>query len=221
MTRVGFILSGCGFMDGSEIHESVVAMLALEEAGAKLRMLAPSIPQTKVTDHLTGKETDQKRQVLTESARIARGKVEELGTVTPDDFDAIVMPGGFGAALNLCNFATEGENMTVNKELERLLLGMHEAKKPIGAICIAPVILAKLFGSQNARITIGTDQETADKLKQLGADHMLCKVHNCVVDEKNLLVTTPAYMLAESVKDIHAGIRKLVDEVIRLAKKGN
>lgn len=219
MTRVGLVLSGSGFKDGSEIQEAVIAMLALEEAGATVVCLAPDV-ELVTTRHLPDGDGAAlpRRNVLEESARIARGQVRDLQAVSEHDFDAIVLPGGFGAALNLSTFATEGTGMTVEPGLERLLRAMYAAKKPIGAICIAPVIIAKLFGPSGVRLTIGTDRDTAAAVTALGAVHVDCEVTGCVTDEAQKIVTTPAYMLAESVKDIHQGIRRLAGEVVRFAK---
>jgi enhancing lycopene biosynthesis protein 2 len=216
---VGVVLSGCGFKDGSEIHESVIAMLALEEAGASLEIFAPDLAQAAVVDHLTGEQVSPSRNILRESARIARGKIRDLAKAKAEDLDAIVLPGGFGAATNLCNFAASGTDMTVNPQLVRLLEKAHELGKPIGAICIAPVILAKVFGRYSCRLTIGTDLETAHSIEKMGAKHVLCNVQDIVVDDQNKLVTTPAYMLGHSVRDIHQGIRKLADEVVRQVKR--
>lgn len=217
--RVGLVLSGCGFKDGSEIHESVLAMLALEEAGAKLEIFAPDSAQSAVVDHLTSEKLNVSRNILHESARIARGQIQDLGKARAEDLDAIVLPGGFGAATNLCNFATNGADMTVNTQLVRLLKEAHAFGKPIGAICIAPVILAKVFGQSGCRITIGKDAETAQSVERMGAKHVPCSVQDIVIDEQNKLVTTPAYMLGHSVRDIHQGIRKLADEVVRQVKR--
>ena len=217
--RVGLVLSGCGFKDGSEIHESVLAMLALEEAGAKLQIFAPDLAQAAVIDHLTGEKIPTSRNMLHEAARIARGHIQDLAKVKVEDIDAVVIPGGLGAATNLCNFATHGADMTVNPHLVRLLEKAHELQKPIGAICIAPVILAKVFGKKGCRVTIGNDHETAQTLSRMGATHVNCAVDGIVVDEANRLVTTPAYMLGQSVRDIHHGIRKLADEVVRQVKR--
>lgn len=216
--RVAVILSGAGFQDGTEIQEAVVAMLTLEEAGAELVYFAPSVPQAQVSNHLTGASVAESRNVLEESARITRGNIRDLKEAVPTDLDAVVLPGGYGAALNLCDFAAKGAAMTVHPDVERLLVAMHKARKPIGAICIAPAILAKLFGAAGARLTIGGDRDTAAALGKLGATHVDCPVNDIVVDEQNRLVTTPAYMLAASVKDIHQGIRRLADAVVRMIR---
>lgn len=220
MTRIAFVLNGCGHRDGSEIHEAVVAMLALEEAGAVVLPVAPNKPQAKVLSHVDGKPAAGSRSMFEESARIARGKLRDLAAVTIDEFDAVVIPGGTGTAYNLCDFADKGAAMSVEPSVAALLTAAHKAKKPIGAICIAPVLLAKLFGQYGAEITIGDDPEVAAKLQKLGAKHVDCAVSDCVIDKKNRLVTTPAYMLGETVRDIAPGIRKLAEAVVRMTKEG-
>lgn len=217
MARVGVLLSGCGVQDGSEIHEAVLTLLALDEAGAEIVCMAPDKLQTRVVNHLTGKETGEARNVLVESARIARGKIRDLATVQPAELDAAILPGGFGAALNLCDFAAKGAQCTVDPQAARLLTALHQARKPIGAICISPVIVARLFGGEAPKVTIGTDTSTAAAIDQMGARHLACPVTEFIVDEQRRLVTTPAYMLAGSIKELKAGITRLVGEVLRMA----
>jgi enhancing lycopene biosynthesis protein 2 len=220
MTRIGIVLSGCGYQDGSEIHEATLALLTLQEAGATVECFAPAKPQTRVANHLTGASASGTRQVLEESARIARGKIRDLREASPAALDALVLPGGFGAALNLSDFALKGTAATVDADLERLLLAMHEAGKPIGAICIAPAVLAKVFGRLAPRLTIGRDRGTAEALTALGAVHVEAAVTDCVVDPKNRLVTTPAYMYDDArIADVYQGIRKLAEEVVKLTKE--
>lgn len=215
--KVGVILSGCGVFDGSEIHEAVITLLALDRAGAEAICMAPNMQQMHVVNHLTGEvEPGATRNVLVEAARIARGKIRDLATVDPGELDAIILPGGFGAAKNLCDFAVNGPACTVHPEVARVVRGAHAAGKPIGAICIAPALVAKLLGSEHPTVTIGTDKATAGALESMGACHQDCPVEDVVVDEKNRVVTTPAYMLAESVAQAAAGIEKLVAEVLRL-----
>lgn len=215
---VGVLLSGCGVNDGAEIHESVLTMLALEEGGAEVRCLAPQMPQARVYDHFAQQVVpDARRDVLVEAARIARGKIEPVTAVLPDSLDAVILPGGFGAALNFSDFAAQGAGMSVDPEVAALLLGMHELRRPIGALCIAPVLLAKVFGGMGVRLTIGNDPATAEALAAMGARHVPCAVDEIVVDEHHLLVTSPAYMLGTSIKDIFPGIRRLTAEILRLA----
>lgn len=216
MIRIAVLLGGCGHRDGAEIQEAVMTLLGLDEAGAEVRCLSRDKIQAKVVNHLTGLVTGEERNVLVESARIARGAVVDVAEADPAGLDGIVVVGGFGAALNLCDFASKGDAMQVDGEVARLLLSMHEAGKPIGAVCIAPVILARLFGPKKARLTIGDDPATAAAVERMGAVHVACGSADCVVDEANRLVTTPAYMLAKSVKELK-GIWKLALEVVRLA----
>ena len=166
MAKVGVLLSGCGFLDGAEIHESVLTLLALDRAGAEIICMAPNIDQYHVIDHLTQEVADEKRNVLVESARIARGEIKDLKDVTSSDLDALILPGGFGAAKNLSDFAIKGTDATVNSEVKRILEEMVAAKKPVGAICIAPATLTKALSDINPEVTIGTDPATAADSRQ-------------------------------------------------------
>ncbi len=215
---VGVVLSGCGVFDGAEIHESVLTLYFLARAGARAVCLAPNVPQLHVVDHLKRDVSREKRNVLVESARIARGEVRDLATVDAAEFDALILPGGFGAAKNLSDFATAGAEATVRPELARLLADLHGAGKPIGAICIAPAVIAAFFRQSGERpaLTVGTDVETARALEAMGARHVACPVDEVRVDERLKLVSTPAYMLARDVAEAGAGIEKLVAEVLRL-----
>jgi enhancing lycopene biosynthesis protein 2 len=218
MAKVGVVLSGCGVFDGSEIYESVITLLALDRAGAEVIVAAPDV-ELEVVDHFTGNATGEKRNVLVESARIVRGQVKALARLGADEIDALIFPGGFGAAKNLCDFAVKGAEATAIPEVSRIVRDVHAAGKPIGAICIAPAILASAFeGELEATLTIGNDAGTAEALQAKGAKHADCPVGEFVVDEANKLVTTPAYMLAERVSEAADGIEKLVAEVLRLAE---
>jgi enhancing lycopene biosynthesis protein 2 len=216
---VGVILSGCGVYDGAEIHEAVITMLALDRAGVTIRCMAPNVQQMHVVNHLTGEmPASESRNVLVEAARIARGKIEDLATVSIESLDALILPGGFGAAKNLCDFAVKGADCTVHADVARVVRGVHAAKKPIGAICIAPALIAKLLGDEKPHVTIGSDKKTAEAIEQMGACHKACGVEGTVVDAKHKLVTTPAYMLANSISEAAAGIEKLVGEVVAMAR---
>src|SRR5512133_2943461 len=158
MKKIGVILSGCGVNDGSEIHEAVITLLAIDRAGAEAICMAPDIEQMQVVNHLTGTPVaGEKRNVLVESARIARGKIRNLKEVKGNEIDALILPGGFGAAKNLCDFALKGAACAVNPEVERLLREVHQAGKPIGALCIAPALVARILGKEQPTVTIGTD----------------------------------------------------------------
>ena len=216
--QIGVVLSGCGVFDGSEIHEAVLTLLAIDRAGAAVVCCAPNIQQADVINHLTGEESKgEVRNVLTESARIARGKVRDVASVKASELDALIFPGGFGAAKNLCDYAFKGPHCSVNPDVARLANEVHAAGKPIGVVCIAPVLAAKLFGGENPQITIGTDKNTAKDIESFGAKHVACPVTEFVVDKQRKLVSTPAYMLAQSIQEAATGIEKLVCAVVELA----
>jgi enhancing lycopene biosynthesis protein 2 len=215
--RVGVVLSGCGFRDGAEVHESVLTLLALDRAGADVRCFAPNVDQTVVVNHLTGETVKERRNVLVESARIARGRVQDVKEAKAKDLDALVLPGGFGAALNLSSFGTKGAACEVHPEVARLLKEMHAAKKPIGAICIAPAVVAKALGSAHPRLTIGDDAGTAKAIVSCGAVHEDCPVDRFVTDRENRIVSTPAYMLGPSIRHVAEGIERCVAEVLAMA----
>jgi enhancing lycopene biosynthesis protein 2 len=218
MKKVAVILSGCGVFDGAEIHESVLVLLALDRHNAQIVCAAPDIPQPGVVNHLTKQPVStETRNVLVESARIVRGNIIPLSQLKVESIDAIILPGGFGAAKNLCSFALEGEKFSVNKELAQVLQAAHKAGKPLGFVCIAPAIAAKLFGPAKLEFTIGTDAGTAKTLQASGGQHVNCMVHNVVVDRRLKIVTTPAYMLAQRITEAEAGINKLVHAVLELA----
>lgn len=218
MTKVAVLLSGCGVYDGSEIHEAVCTMIALDSSGCEIVCTAPNVEQMHVVDHLEGAPTKEKRNVLVESARIARGKIRDLATLHAKDVDAVVLPGGFGAAKNLCDFAKGGDEYTVERETARFLSEMHAARKPIGALCIAPAVLAKLLGPRHVSLTIGNDAGTAKRLEKEGAKHVACRVDEICVDEANRVVTTPCYMYDARISEIAAGASKLVAALLRMAR---
>lgn len=217
MSNVLLILSGCGVMDGSEIHESVITLLHLDRHSATVTFAAPDVPQMHVVNHLTGKPTGEARNARVESARIARGNVKDLADVSGNRFDAVILPGGYGAAKNLCSFATQGADCVVHPEVARVLGEAHDAGKPIGLICISPAIGARLF--TGASLTIGTDRDTAQTLERMGARHDSKPTTDICVDERNRIVSTPAYMSAKRIGEVFEGIGKLVDRVLAMAKK--
>ena len=217
MVRVGVVLSGCGVYDGAEIHEATLTLFFLDRAGAEIICMAPNVDQMDVVNHIKGEATGEKRNVLVEASRIARGVIKDIKDVKAGDIDALVFPGGFGAAKNLCNFAVKGADCTVNPGVEKLIKEMHSAKKPIGFICIAPVIAAKVLGSFNPLLTIGNDKGTAEAIEKMGGKHVVSAVENAVVDQKNKIVTTPAYMLGPTISKVAMGIEKVINEVLKLA----
>ncbi len=215
MKKVAVVLSGCGVFDGAEIHESVLTLLRLEQQGASYQCMAPNIDQLHVINHLKGEVAEgESRNVLVEAARIARGEIIDLATANPADYDALIIPGGFGAAKNLSDFAVKGPDCHVNPDLLAFAQAIHQANKPVGLICIAPAMTPLLFG-EGATCTIGTDQETAAAIEAMGGQHTNCLVDDIVIDEQRKLITTPAYMLAGSIIEAASGINKLVDEVLK------
>jgi len=220
MPKVAVCLSGCGFLDGAEIHESVFTLLALDRAGAEILCCAPDKPQTRVMDHLAQSDAGETRNVLIESARIARCEITPLSKVRAADIDALIFPGGFGAALNLSSFGTDGPECTVDPDVEALVHTMLEMGKPIGAICIAPAMLARILGKKNipAKLTIGTDADTAGALNKMGVKHQDCPAREMVVDPQHKVVSTPAYMLAKGPAEVCEGISKCVTELLKMIK---
>ena len=216
--KIAVILSGSGVFDGSEIYESVITLLCLDKAGAQVQCFAPDIQQMHVINHFTGDVVeDESRNVLAEAARLVRGDIKDLAQANMVDFDAVIIPGGFGAAKNLCDFAVKGSAFLLNKELKRFVQAVHQAKKPVGAMCIAPAMVGKLFG-EGVRFTIGDDKSTAEAIEATGAIHEVCSVNDICIDDKNLLVTTPAYMLASNISEAAVGVEKLVQAVLAMIK---
>ena len=215
--KIGVLLAGCGVFDGSEIHEAVLTLLYLDQSGVEITCMAPNVDQLHVLDHTNQTEMDQKRNVLVESARIARGEIVDLARVTADQMDALIIPGGFGAAKNLSDFAVKGPEAQVNPQVQRILDEMIAAKKPIGALCIAPATVAKVLCAHHPEVTIGTDVGTASAIETMGCKHISCNVDEIHIDTANKIISTPAYMLGPSIKDVAVGIEKLVKRVIEMA----
>lgn len=212
--RVAFVLSGCGHKDGTEIHEAVSALIALDSKGFEITFVAPDKDQTVTKNFVTDESLGETRKVLLEGARIARGDIKPLDSLKPEDYDLVVLPGGFGAALNLCDFALKGESCTVDPQVKKLLEEAKRDGKPIGAMCIAPVIPARLF--PGVTVTIGSDADTASKIEQMGAKHRNCPVNEAVTDEQYKVVTTPAYMIARGPGEVYSGAVRMVEELEKL-----
>ena len=217
MKNIAVILSGCGFLDGSEITEAISTLVAIGQQGAAYRCFAPNrdVPET---NHLTQQPTGHTRNVLQESARIARGEVRPLEELHAGDFDALALPGGYGAALHLCDFAQKGSGGAIDPEVLRIVNAFHTARKPMAAICIAPTIMALAFGKQGINVTIGDDQDTASEIEKTGAKHAACAVEKFVVDTANKVITTPAYMYGTAKPhQIFEGIGSAIDALLKMA----
>ncbi|NBT58669.1 isoprenoid biosynthesis protein ElbB [bacterium] len=218
MKNVAVILCGSGYRDGSEIRESVATLWALSQERVHVQCFAPNAFQTDVVNCLTGEPvTSEKRNMLVEAARIARGEIKPLDQLNVSDFDALIIPGGFGAAKNLCDFAFKGSQGTTRPDLEKILQMFFEKKKPIGAICIAPAILALALRGKNLSLTVGSSGETAQEIEKCGHQHVSTKVTDCHVDTKNKIVTTGAYMFGSApLHEVFSGIQKCVQGVLKL-----
>lgn len=217
--KIGVVLSGCGVYDGTEIHEAVLALLAIDRAGAEAVCMAPNIEQMHVVNHLTGQESKgERRNVLEESARIARGNIKDIAAVKADDIDGLILPGGFGAAKNLSDFAVRGENCKVHPEVQRLIKEFAEMKKPQAACCIAPAVVAKAFEGSSVRptLTIGNDREVGGQLEKMGSSHKVCATTEIALDERNRIVSTPAYMTGKSIGEVAEGIEKTVKKLVSM-----
>lgn len=216
---IGVILSGCGFLDGAEIQEAVLALLALDEAGVDVRVFAPDVELSEV-EHTSGQPTGHKRSVLREASRISRGKIENVANVMGTDVDGWVLPGGFGAAKNLCDFAEKGVSATAHRDVARVVREALAAQLPVGACCIAPALLAVITKSSGPqlRLTIGNDEGTAKALRSLGAQHVEATVTDIVIDADHRVVTAPAYMFGDArISEVGAGIKKMVQQVVEWA----
>ena len=210
------VLSGSGRADGSEIHESVCAMLAIDCENLTYQCFAPDIEQAMVVNHLTGQKTDEKRNVLVESARIARGNIKPLTEYNPDDFDAIVFPGGIGAVINWCDFSVSGVSCQVENSIRKAIWDSYKKSVPIGAMCIAPVLIAKVLGSEGVKVTIGNDEQVIASITRTGAIHENKKAMEVCVDQIHKVVTTPAYMLASSIKEVCEGADNMIKALLKM-----
>lgn len=217
MAKIAVILSGCGFLDGAEIREAVLTLLYLDEQGADVSLFAPDKPQHDVINHIQqSPEEGEPRNVLTEAARIARGHIEDVSKLNPDAFDALVIPGGFGAAKNLCDFAIKGADCKVDAQVQRVIQGFFDAQKPIGAMCIAPALLAAALAGKNLTLTIGDDADTAAAIESLGHHHVACASDEAAIDKANKIATCSAYMREDKLSAIARGIEQVVTAVIRM-----
>ena len=217
MTTVGVMLSGCGVFDGSEIHEAVLTMLELDRHGCKIVLMAPDMTQMHVINHRNGEiMAGEERNCLTEAARIARGEISCLDDVNVDELDALVLPGGFGAAKNLSDFAVAGTQAIVDPDVARMIKRVHENGKPIVAVCIAPAVVACALGKEGPEVTIGNDQGTADAIESFGARHVVCPVASFHVDHKLKIISTPAYMLGKRISEVHEGIANTIRELMKM-----
>jgi len=217
--KIGVLLSGCGVFDGTEVHESVLALYFLDREGAEVTCVAPNVPQLHVIDHQTSQEMAETRNVFVESARISRGNLVDLASVSADDLDGLIIPGGFGAAKNLIDYALKGRDCSIQPDVKRIINDMMDAGKPVGAICIAPMVVAVALKESDRHpvLTIGTDSNTASDIEFFGAKHQEARVDEIAVDDTHKIVTAPAYMLGPTISDVAKGIEKVVKQVLAWA----
>jgi len=215
MKKIAVVLAGCGVYDGAEIHEATLTMLAISQQGASYQCFAPDIDQAHVVNHFTGQEMNESRNVLVESARIARGNIKALSEYSPADYDAIIFPGGFGVAKNLCTFAFDGPECSVNPEVEKAIRSTVVAEKPVGALCISPALIARVL--VDVEVTIGQDKGTAEGIEAMGARHVQTTHGEIVVDQKYKVITTPCYMLDATISQIANGANNVVAKLLELA----
>lgn len=214
--KIAVVLAGCGRADGSEVFETVTALLEIAKNGGSYQCFAPNIEQSAVVNILTGEKTNERRSVLIEAGRICRGDIKDLKEFNVKDFDAVIFPGGLGAVTNWCDYAVEGVNCTVNQDISNAILKCYDNKLPIGAMCIAPVVVAKVLGKYGIKITIGSDEQTARAVEAMGAVNEVCQATEIAVDEKHKIVTTPAYMMAHSITEVAEGADKMVKAIMKM-----
>lgn len=213
--KIAVVLAGCGVFDGAEIQEAVLTMLAIKKQGAEYTIFAPDVDQHHVINHIKGEEMDETRNVMIEAARIARGDIHALSTYKASEFDALVFPGGFGAAKNLSSLAFEGPECTVEKETHRAISETYEVNKPIGALCIAPAVLTRVL--KDITVTIGQDAGTIEAIEAMGSNHLTTDHGEVIIDEANKIVTTPCYMLDANIMQIAEGADNLIKSVLEMA----
>jgi enhancing lycopene biosynthesis protein 2 len=211
--KVAVVLAGCGVFDGAEIHEAVMTLYAIDKAGDTYQVFAPNVKQHHVINHITGEAMNEARNVLTEAARIARGKIKALTEYRVTDFDALIFPGGFGVAKNLCTYAVDSIECHVDRVVEAAIRDTHKAGKPIGALCISPVLITRVLGG--VTVTIGNDPSTVKDITAMGGRHEVKRHGEVSVDKKNRIVTAPAYMLNATITEI----ARDAEEVIKAIKE--
>ncbi len=216
MKRFAVIIAGCGVYDGAEIHETVLTLLAIERHNGSYQLFAPDINQAHVINHLDGKEMNETRNVLIESSRIARGQIKPLTLFKSEEFDALVFPGGFGVAKNLCDYAFKGAECIVHPQVSKAVQRMHHERKPIGAMCIAPVLITRLLAP--VKVTIGDDEVTSKHIGEMGGEHIHTVATQVIIDEQNNVFTTPCYMLNSSITEIADGCDNLITEMTKKMK---
>lgn len=216
MKNIAIILSGCGVLDGSEIHESVLSMLAIEQYGAEWTCFAPNISQSIVVNHLDKSTKKESRNVLEESARIARGNIKDIKELNIEEFDGLIIPGGCGVIYNLSNYATQTKEFKIDPQVLNVCLEFAKHNKPAGYICIAPMLIPLIYQKQ-AKATLGNDKDAIADFCSNGGEHISCPVDDYVLDQDLKILSTPAYMLANNVQQANLGINRMIHRLLELA----
>ena len=221
MKKFAVILAGCGRKDGSEINEAITLLLSIEQHHCEYQCFAPDRPQTEVIDHLTEKKvTNAKRNILTEAARLARSKILPIEEYNAADYDGLLFSGGYGVAKNLCDYAYKGADMEVQPDVARAIVETREANKPIGGMCIAPVMFAKLL--PGVCVTLGNEgTDDADNIRKMGAYHVQTEHGDVCADNELMVFTTPAYMLDATLKDVYDGAYNLIEAIVETLEDKN
>jgi enhancing lycopene biosynthesis protein 2 len=224
--RIGVLLSGNGVYDGSEIHESVFTLLAIDENKGEAVCMAPNIEQHHVVNHISGDEMPEKRNVMVEAARIARGAILDLADMNADKLDALVIPGGFGAAKNLTKWAFSGPDGEINAEVKRIINEFVQAKKTIVGLCMGPTVIAKALqgAGLEERLTVGSTEEKSpyeiaaisQGMEKTGAVAEMKTIREIAVDHKNRIITAPCYMMEGSITDVRDNIKQAIDELFEM-----
>lgn len=226
MRKVAVVLSGCGVYDGSEIHETVLTLLAIKQNGGEYQCMAPNIKQHHVLNHMSGEELNEDRNVLIESSRIARGDIKDINECSMDDYDALVIPGGFGAAKNLSKWAFNGPDGEINADVRRIVNEAVTQKKPVAALCMGPTLVAKsLEGSGvSSKLTVGTTEENSPYeidaisagMESVGASPSMKSIREVEIDQNNKIVSAPCYMMDGDIVDVHNNIQLAIKEMFTL-----
>ena len=214
MKKVAVILAGCGTRDGSEINETVTLLLALDQHNIEYQAFAPDENQYEVDNHVTGQCTMEKRNMMVEAARIVRGNILPITKFNANDYDALLFPGGTGTAKNIFTYAIDGIDFKVNKEVEKAIKDIHAQGKPIGAMCIAPLMVAKVLGNVNVTMGSGNCRQ-AKELPMIGCKHTETTHGGVAIDKENKVYSTPCFMLDATLKDVYQGAWNLVEAMIK------
>lgn len=226
MKNIAVILSGCGVYDGSEIHESVFTLFSIDVLKGKYQCFAPNILQHHVLNHVNGEEMNENRNVMIEAARIARGNIMDVSIYDPENFDALVIPGGFGAAKNLTKWAFQGPDGEINENIKDAILQTIKANKPIVGLCMGPTVIAKALEGTgiSAKLTVGSSTEKSPYdiaaisggMEKIGAQAEMKSIREFSYDVENKIITAPCYMLEGSISEVQRNIHQTIEKLFEI-----